>query len=342
MVSAWVLVWPWLGAALLAGVVAVVVRAWRTRRRRAEPDRWVANTAYLDQVPALHAALRRHRWMQAAGAGVLAVALVGAGVLAARPADRQVLHERLGTRDIVLCLDVSGSMLPFDSAIAATFAQLVDGFSGERIALSVFDSTSRTVFPLTDDYTLVLQELQTARDAASLDLYDFDNTTTEDLERLLAFVAGTAGVPGEASLIGDGLASCALLFDEQATERARSIVLATDNYVNGEPIYALGEAVDLVSSRQVRIYGLYGGASELRGTPEHAEFDTVITGAGGLTWYAQDPAAIDAMIADVTAAQAVDLDDTPQIRLTDRPHPWFALLLAGVGVLLVLRWRSRT
>src|SRR5690606_13786447 len=57
VVSAGVLVWPWLGAALRAGVVAVVVRAWRTRRRRAEPDRWVANTDYLDQVPALRAAL---------------------------------------------------------------------------------------------------------------------------------------------------------------------------------------------------------------------------------------------------------------------------------------------
>ncbi len=53
------------------------------------------------------------------------------------------------------------------------------------------------------------------------------------------FTAGTTANLSGASLIGDGLASCALQFDAEDTERSRSIILATDNYVSGEPIYTL-------------------------------------------------------------------------------------------------------
>lgn len=334
------LAWPWVLAVGLLAAVATGAWARRSRRRRPDPDRWVAHTVYLEQIPAWRRAMARQRWFRGGAAVLLAVGVVSAAVLAARPVDRQVIHERLGTRDIVLCLDVSGSMIPFDSAIVATFAALVDGFSGERIALSVFDSTSRTVFPLTDDYTLVLEELEVARAATDLDVLDLDGTSDEDVDRLLAFLAGTYGVPDAASLIGDGLATCALQFDEQETERARSIILATDNYVNGDPIYTLPQAVDLVAARQVQIFALY--PDELRGSPENQELAEVIAAAGGTTWFADDPAAVDALIEDITAAQAVALGDDPEIRLTDRPHPWFGLLAVAVAGLLVLRWRTRS
>lgn len=337
----WTLVWPWLLVAAVLGVAGVVWWAVRRRRARSEAARWLAHTAYLDEIPALQRAVRRYRWLRAVGVGALGLAVVSAAVLAARPVDRLVTQERFGTRDIVLCLDVSGSMIPFDSAIVETFAELVNSFSGERIALSIFNSTSRTVFPLTDDYTLVLEELTVAEEALSLDLSDLGSPDSEAVDRLLAFIAGTEGVPDGASLIGDGLASCALLFDEQATERSRSIILATDNEVFGEPIYTLPQAVDLVSGREVQLYGLYGGAPALRGSPQNQEFDTSITDAGGMTWFAEDRAAVASVIEDVTAQQAVAIDADPQIRLTDRPHPWFALLLIGLVGLILLRWGAR-
>ena len=39
--------------------------------------------------------------------------------------------------------------------------------------------------------------------------------------------------------------------------------------------------------------------------------------------------------------QAVALDEDPQHLLTDRPQPWFALLVVGVLGLLLWRWRVR-
>ena len=59
----------------------------------------------------------------------------------------------------MLCLDVSGSALPYDRQVIGTYRDLVRSFEGERIGLSIFNSTSRTVFPLTDDYELVTRPI---------------------------------------------------------------------------------------------------------------------------------------------------------------------------------------
>src|SRR5690606_30799956 len=64
---------------------------------------------------------------------------------------------------------------------------------------------------------------------------------------------GTLNGPG-ASLIGDGLASCAMRFDHDDQERARSIILATDNELNGSTIVSLEEAAAYAGSRDIRVY----------------------------------------------------------------------------------------
>jgi len=336
------LVWP--GA---LGLLALVGAAWLVARRRSSRtgERLVAGSAWVAQVPAVRRWLRRYRALRTAAAVALVVAVVSASVLAARPVDRQVRVERLGSRDIVLCLDVSGSMLPYDTAVLASFARLVDGFAGERIGLSVFDSTSRTVFPLTDDYTLALDELDEASRTLSFDIGSFDIDDADQLaefDRLMAFLAGTDGVPDEASLIGDGLAACALQFDEQTTDRSRSIILATDNVVSGTPLYTLPQAVDLVDERRVGLVGLLGGDTDLHDGPADVELHDAVVAVDGLYFRADDPDAVAGIIADVQAQQAVDLDAAPKVVDTDDPQPWFAVLALATAALVLLRWRSRT
>ncbi|GAA3222781.1 VWA domain-containing protein [Oerskovia jenensis] len=346
------ILWPWLLAAVVVLVLAAGASAWwlaRRRRARAEKARsddvtWVANSAYLAQVPAFAAWVRRYRTLQVAGLGGLLVALVGVGAVAARPVETDLVVDRMGTRDIVLCLDVSGSMTAYDGEILKVYSELVDNFEGERIALSIFNSTSRTVFPLTDDYTLVQEEL-----AAGVAAFDKDPSTLDfsserdrkDVLEFLTYTAGTLANESAASLIGDGLANCALQFDEETTDRSRSIILATDNYVAGEPIYTLEEAAALVTSRDITLHGIYGGSELYEGTPEETQYREVVQDGGGLYFLAGDPQAVEGMVEDVVAQQAVELDASPEVVVTDLPTTWFLVATAGTALLVVVAWRLR-
>ncbi|MET3718645.1 MULTISPECIES: VWA domain-containing protein [unclassified Arthrobacter] len=97
-------------------------------------------------------------------------------------------------RDIMLCLDTSGSMSSADAAVVEVFGVLAKEFDGERIGLTIFDSSAVQVFPLTDDYGYVQEQLQMADDA-------FNGNPGS-----AGFLDGTWSGRGS-SLIGDGLAS---------------------------------------------------------------------------------------------------------------------------------------
>ncbi len=336
------LVWPW--ALAIVAVVALAVAGiawWRRGARRAGRSRWVAATADLDVIPEVRSALRRYVWLRAAGAGALALALACSAVLIARPMHQQTISERLGTRDIVICLDVSGSMVDYDAAVLNSFTELIENFRGERVGLSIFNSTSRTVFPLTDDYPIALDEIE--QGAQVLDGVSGGFYSMDALDAYERWTDGTINLGGDqASLIGDGLASCGLLFDQEDDQRSRSIILVTDNELMGDPVYSLSQAIDLTSEREITLFGLYGGPAELRGSALEIEFTSLITDAGGHTWFADDAAAIDGILDEVVQQQTAVLDADPEIRITDTPRTWFLGLVLALAGFWVLQWRVRS
>ncbi len=245
----------------------------------------------------------------------------------------------MATRDIVLCLDVSGSMIPFDSEVLEVFAEMVPSFQGERIALNIWNATTRVVFPLTDDYALVEREL--AEGAEILDI-DITNpfTSAERFRALERWIAGTVSwSDANSSLIGDGLANCALSFDQADTERSRTIIMATDNQVAGVPVFSLPEAAAFADERGARIHGLY--AAGIPDSFARQEYEEVVTSRGGLFHELTDAAAVEGIIADITAQQAVELQSDPKVVEVDRPDRWLGALVALVAMLVLGAWWVR-
>ena len=159
--------WPYaaVAAVLVAAVLVAVIAIFRGRRR--PPRDGMPVYSLDDDLNTEHASHLFHLWrlLGRIAVAALVAALAICTVLIARPAHVDRDAERSSSRDIVLCLDVSGSALPYDRAVIETYLELVSHFQGERIALSIFNSTSRTVFPLTDDYDLVSSQLTKAADA---------------------------------------------------------------------------------------------------------------------------------------------------------------------------------
>ncbi|MGO4433956.1 hypothetical protein AB4Y88_11845, partial [Paenarthrobacter sp. RAF9] len=95
--------------------ITVVFAAWLHRRRNPRPTRAVAYGERLTGLPEYQQALRRHRLRLALAVLLGAVFLAATATAAARPTQRTTEQPEIRNRDIVLCLDVSGSMTGTDA-----------------------------------------------------------------------------------------------------------------------------------------------------------------------------------------------------------------------------------
>jgi Ca-activated chloride channel homolog len=324
------LLWPWMLP--IAGVVAVVLAVlglWLPRRRR---DRGlpVAHVDRMTGLAAFRGALLRYRlWIGAALLASVAGALV-AGAVAARPSGIHASQEDDYKRDIMLCLDVSGSMVDVDAEILGVYQQIAAGLDGERIGMRIFDASSVMSFPLTSDYDYIAEQLGR---------YERALTGTLGPDEQFNYLAGTASGLG-ASLVGDGLASCVLDFaDLEASERPRSIILATDNMVNGQQIFSLPQAGQLAVDHEVRVYAI--NPFDWGGDPVSQELRETAEGTGGAYFPLDFAQTVPQIVDRVNAIEAGYIETPPQIQVVDRPGPLPLIVLVVVGAVCAVAARVR-
>ncbi|MCU1559185.1 MAG: hypothetical protein JWP90_138 [Mycetocola sp.] len=322
---------PVLWLATTAGVVALAL--WLRARRRARALATavpVAHSDRLTQLPAYRAALVRYRAALYGAVVVVSLVLVAAVLMSSRLVSISSYQPEMRNRDIVLCLDVSGSMIDYDAAIVRTFRDLVDEFDGERIGLVLFNASAVTHFPLTTDYRFVREQLTRLENDLSSPLSDY------------AFINGTLLGEGS-SLIGDGLGSCVMRFDDVDRERSRSIVLATDNYVAGEQILTLPEAGAFAAERKVRVYGINPG--DVTSKDYIAEFaremERVVLATDGGYFALADPSAIPSIVDGIEAQQTERLTGEPLLVRTDEPTWPFLLSVLGTALIMYFGWRLK-
>lgn len=320
-------------AAAAAGVAAwVALRSNRLHNVRRRP---VAHADRLTALPEYQAALRRHRrWLALAGTAC-ALLLVSTAVAAARPVDVSTVRPEQHNRDIMLCLDASGSMSSADAAVVDVFSSLAGNFDGERIGLTIFDSTAIQVFPLTDDYAYAQEQLQAAKDA-------FGGKPGSS-----GFLDGTWSGRGS-SLIGDGLASCLNSFPRgagkgtgEASQRSRSVVLATDNFLSGEPIMTLEEAARLARERSVHVHALNPGDLDYGSGPEQpgAQLRAAAESTGGMYYALDSSDAVAGIVAAVEQTETAAIQGAPRAVFSDVPGLPLAVGLVSALVLLAVLWR---
>ena len=315
-------------AVAVAAVIAAVVLV--RRRRRGSVDRGIpiAHRERLTELPAYRRALLRIRILVGSLVVMIVLLIASSAVLTARPATVTLLNPELHNRDIVLCLDVSGSMIAYDAAVLEVFEQLTEEFTGERISMVVFNASAVTYFPLTNDYDYIVRQLERLAT-------EFEN---EDA----SYFSGTLLGNGS-SLVGDGLASCVTRFDRTDIERSRSIIFVTDNFVSGEEIITLPEASALASDRGVRVYGINpGDASQKDYLEEFAiEFEQAMVESGGAYYALEDPAVVPAVVDSITAEQAAVIPGAAEIVKNEHPELPILVAFAVLAALMGLAWRLK-
>jgi len=141
--------------------------------------------------------------------------------------------------DIILAIDVSGSMLAMDfspnriEAAKSVAKDFVDGRSGDRIGLVVFAGEAYTACPATTDYSILKKQISDANCDINIE-------------------GGTA--------IGVGLGTAVTRLRNDSLP-SKVIILLTDGSNNAGNITP-DEAADLAKAKNVRVYTIGVGATE--------------------------------------------------------------------------------
>lgn len=313
--------WPAILAAALAVTLAIVGLAWRgARGPRSQPVLVSADRARLVELPRYRSLARRHRrWLTVAAVAGVGLVL-STGALAARPVRQETVAPVIDNRDVLLCLDVSGSMVEYNRSILERFGELVDGFDGERIGMTVFNSSAVPAFPLTTDHRFVTEEFRRFQETFA--------------ERGIEALAGTMEGDGT-SLVPDGVASCALSLPEVADGRSRAMVIATDNIVEGASVMSMPEVMGLLVQRDIRAYVLFPMFSFELDRPGVAEMRELTQVSGGRFFGTQNPTAVASIIDEVEALEVARLDVPPApVRVVDTR--WWLVLAAGSALVFGL------
>lgn len=345
--------WPWAGAIGLVAAI-VLIAAWllaSSRQQSKTPQIPVFDLGEDLNTEHVSERFRQWRMLGRLAVVVLAVSLLVSLASVSRPSMVDEADERASSRDIVLCLDVSPSMLSYDHEVLASYQRLISNFKGERIGLSLFNSTSRTLFPLTDDYQLASGQLQNASDIlASISSQDkIDKTDPRTLQKFSDLIDGTQNRKDQTSLIGDGLVSCAAMlpgFTYGKTKRSQdgadkaSIVLATDNF-SGKSTYTLSSALDLTHKAGIVVDGLYAGPASSENDASTIEMQRDITSHGGSYFSVHSGKPIESLVQTIEKRKNLDEEKVRKAALVDAPGWWTLALALLVALWISLAWRLK-
>jgi len=315
-----------LAVVLVALGIGLALGLRRAGRGEAGERARVARAERLRALPSFRQALTR-RVLALSGILVLGtVATVAAGVVAARPMSSQTIQPVNTSRDIMLCLDVSGSMTEVDVEVLSVFEELLEDFEGERIGLTIFNSSPVQIFPLTDDYDFIREHLASIKES-----FDY-------VDQIPEHWVGTLNGEG-ASLIGDGLAACTMGFDRPDDERSRSVIFATDNEINGASIVTLEEAAGYAKSKDVRVFAL--NPVQGKDAEVSAELAAAAETTGGAAYGLRDTTTVSDIVTEVQEQEATELRGEAQVVWTDTPNLWIVVLSVALLSFAVVLWRVR-
>lgn len=324
--NTWWMVLVALGILIVAVAAGILLGVRSHRRSDAAAAVLVSRAERLRALPSFRTSVNRRMSLLSAIVAIGAVAVLLGGVVTARPMSAKTIQPTGSSRDIMLCLDVSGSMSDVDVEVLEVFDKLLKDFKGERIGLTIFNSSPVQVFPLTDDYTFVSEQLKSIRKS-----FDYTSDTPEHW-------VGTLNGPG-ASLIGDGLAACAMRFDHLDLDRSRSVILATDNELAGASILTVEEAARYAKSKKVRVFSL--NPVQGKDAAVSAELSDAVALTGGQAYALRDTTSVGDIVSEVQKQEAKSLKGQAQVIRVDSPNMWIALTLIAMLGFVVLLWRVR-
>ncbi|MBP3825684.1 MAG: hypothetical protein ILA11_08100, partial [Butyrivibrio sp.] len=148
-----------IGMIVLVAALLVIYLIYRRQKTSYSTGIKAANTARIRNSKLYKSLNIRYRVLTVVMLVGMILSIVASLFLAARPYRTDDVVSGVKKRDIILCLDVSYSLYDLNSEITDYLKNVVAGLEGDRFGISIFNTSSVTYVPLTDDYDYVIDRL---------------------------------------------------------------------------------------------------------------------------------------------------------------------------------------
>lgn len=357
---------------VIIGFAAVLIfRIWKLKkgiddkeqaRLKGTATMWIAET-----LPGYKRRLAAYIILNIIGFGGLIMSLLSCAYLMGRPSYNKEITTGVQRRDIYLCLDVSYSLYQLNYDFVDRLQEVVRGLEGDRVGISIFNTTTVQYMPMTDDMEFTADKLEKLKKYfvlqkqyvelyEDMDSYDLMNMNEDEMKQydnlknqLNAYEAGTIlnNYYKGSSLIGEGLASCLYNFPSLGdSERTRVIIMVTDNAQSNlmPPTVELPEACDLCKKNDVTVFGIFPPKSSMRFLQAGQTFENLgsdmkknIEKTGGAFYIAADDFDTSDIIKKIQAHEAMQVDQISMTRTFDDPRKAIILCVLGFSIFAAIK-----
>ena len=350
-------------SAIVAGFLLLF---WR-RRKKFKKGVIVANTKYVKKTGYFKFLNAKYHLYNIAIKVFCILIILLYAVVTARIYKTKKHEEEFNNRDIMLCMDFSGSVRALNKDIIGTMKETVEKLKDERFGITIFDNASLTIVPLTSDYNYVLYTLdlmgeyfglhnseeECARRVGATINRTYIDFPSEYAQRKFEECIKPSGVQAEylrsiftsgitalkgSSLIGDGLASCASSFKED-DDRTKIIILSTDNMISGTQIVSLSEAAEYAKKKDVKVYPI--GTKSIRDMDKYRQGLIDVANLTGGVYYDYADYSVDDINKKIEELNKSALIKTAYVTKKDLPELIVPYLIYLIPILLILDWRVR-
>lgn len=321
-------------------LVVVVILLWKKKQvDQIDGKRLIANSGFLKSTSIYKNVILRYKVYYYAMAVLLLIAVVLASILTARPVSIDQTNDPIYNRDIMLCMDVSGSMSEINSDILATYKKIIDQMKEERFGVTIFDASPQLLVPLTQDYTYIKEtfasmekSLETMVKMYTDDGVSFESQDGEYFKRLGYLTNGTTIGDGS-SKAGNGLASCVYGFPEQEHERSKIIILSTDNEVYGDQVVDVINAAKIAKEQKIKVFVVAPSKTE---SDLIAELKSAAETTGGKLYTVGEKDTTSRVIGEIETTEKTLLERGGITTEIDHPEVLFILLLVIFSIIIIL------
>ena len=307
---------------------------------------------------------KQYKILSAIMVAALVGCIVSALFLVARPYKNQDVYTGIKKRDIIICMDVSYSLYDLNSELTEYLKGVVKGLAGDRIGISIFNTSSVTYVPLTDDYDYVAAKLDELDNYFKLqkelyeeiyDKYDYTYEMPDSVEaryyqlmvELDYYDAGTLynNTIRGSSLIGEGLGTALYSFPYLGdSERTRVIIMSTDNQLNAHDrqVMNLNEAAGYCKKNKVTVFGIFPSEENFYQPENYSyaacrkEYKDAVEKTGGLLYIRTPDLPVSAIVQDIQKQEVMTVNMIMSRETTDLPKKPFAFLLIFLAIVCAM------